>query len=343
MAAANGFPMPQGIEIDEATATAIYAKFTAAPFQTGFGHTLGNSLRRVLLSSLEGAAISSVRIDGVPHEYSSIDGVIEDVVEIILNLKKIRLNLHSDQCKTLEIRADKKGPVTGADIITDGTVEVLNPEQVICNLDKAMPFRAEIEIAKGKGYVPAEKNKSLNQPLGMIPVDCLFSPVTRVNYHVGDARIGDETEMDKLTLEIWTDGRIAPEEALESAATILKEHLRPFLGTQIDEEDVMSQMDEDDMRMYKILSQDVEVLDLSVRAMNCLNNAGIRLIYELSTKTESRMLKYRNFGRKSLDEIKEKLEALGEELSLGLSFNENLIAALDAELERVNNAEKEEE
>lgn len=343
MAAANGFPMPQGIEIDEATATATYAKFTAAPFQNGFGHTLGNSLRRVLLSSLEGAAISSVRIDGVPHEYSSVDGIVEDVVEIILNLKKVRLNLHSDQSKTLEIRADKKGPVTGADIITDGTVEVLNPDQVICTLDKNMPFRAEIEIAKGKGYVPAEKNKGQNQPLGMIPVDCLFSPVTRVNYHVGDARVGDETEMDKLTLEIWTDGRINPEDALENAAMIMKEHLRPFLGSQIDEEDVMSQMDDEDMRFYKILSQDVEALDLSVRAMNCLNNAGIKLIYELCTKTESRMLKYRNFGRKSLDEIKEKLEGLGEELSLGMTFNENLIAALDTELERVKSADKEEE
>ena len=206
-----------------------------------------------------------------------------------------------------------------------------------------MPFRAEIEIAKGKGYVPAEKNKTTNQPLGMIPVDCLFSPVTRVNYHVGDARVGDETEMDKLTLEIWTDGRVSPEEALENAATLLKEHLRPFLGSQVDEEDVMSQMNEEDLRMYKILSQDVEALDLSVRAMNCLNNAGIKLIYELCTKTESRMLKYRNFGRKSLDEIKEKLEGMGEALSLGMTFNENLIAALDTELERVKSADKEEE
>jgi len=339
MAAASGFPMPQALVMDENTATDKYAKFTAAPFQSGFGHTLGNSLRRVLLSSLEGAAISSVRIDGVAHEFASIDGVIEDVTEIILNLKQIRLLLHGDIPKTLEIRNDKAGLVTGANIITDGTVEVLNPEQKICTLDKDIPFRAEITIAKGKGYVPAENNKLPNQPIGVIPIDCLFSPVTRVRYKVGAARVGEETEMDSLILEIWTDGRVAPLDAVENAAKIMKDHLRPFLGGQAGEEDSLSQFSDEEMKQYKILSQDVEILDLSVRAMNCLNNANIKILGELCTKTESRMLKYRNFGKKSLDEIKEKLEKLG--FSLGMSFSEALVTALEKEAERVKAQDEE--
>ncbi len=332
MTAASGFPMPQSIRIEEETATDRYAKFIAAPFQSGFGHTLGNSLRRVLLSSLEGAAISAVRIDGASHEFASLPNVVEDVTEIVLNLKRVRLNLHSDQSKTLEIKKDKAGPVTAGDIVVDGTVEVLNPEQVICTIDKDIPFRAEIDVIKGKGYMPAEKQLTPKVE-GTIPIDCMFSPVTRVNYHVGAARVGEETEMDGLQLEIWTDGRVKPQDALESAAKILKDHLQPFLGGQADEEDVLSSMSDEELKMYKVLSQDVEVLDLSVRAMNCLNNANIKIIGELCTKTESRMLKYRNFGKKSLDEIKEKIEALG--LSLGMTFSENLLNALEAEAERL--------
>ena len=332
MTAASGFPMPQTIRIEEETATDRYAKFIAAPFQSGFGHTLGNSLRRVLLSSLEGAAISAVRIDGASHEFASLPNVVEDVTEIVLNLKRVRLNLHSDQSKTLEIKKDKAGQVTAGDIVVDGTVEVLNPEQIICTVDKDIPFRAEIDVIKGKGYMPAEKQLAPKVE-GTIPIDCMFSPVTRVNYHVGAARVGEETEMDGLQLEIWTDGRVKPQDALESAAKILKDHLQPFLGGQADEEDVLSSMSDEELKMYKVLSQDVEVLDLSVRAMNCLNNANIKIIGELCTKTESRMLKYRNFGKKSLDEIKEKIEALG--LSLGMTFSENLLNALEAEAERL--------
>jgi DNA-directed RNA polymerase subunit alpha len=339
MTAASGFPMPQSIIVEEETATNSYAKFIAAPFQSGFGHTLGNSLRRVLLSSLEGAAISAVRIDGAFHEFSSLPNIVEDVTEIVLNLKEVRLNLHSDQAKTLEIKKDKAGPVTAGDIVSDGTIEILNPEQVICTLDKDIPFRAEVDVIKGKGYLPAEKNQTL-KAVGTIPIDCLFSPVTRVNYHVGAARVGEETEMDSLELEIWTDGRINPQDALEAAAGILKDHLRPFLGGQADEEDVLAKMTEEELKMFKLLSQDVEVLDLSVRAMNCLNNASIKLIGELCTKSESRMLKYRNFGKKSLDEIKEKIESLG--LELGMAFSETLESALDAESDRVR-AEAEEE
>ncbi len=226
----NRFPMPKSIVVDEATMTDTYAKFLAQPFQRGYGHTLGNSLRRVLLSSLEGAAICSVRIDGVKHEFGSLENVVEDVTEIVLNLKNVRLNLHAEGPKLLEIRKDKAGPVTAANIICDSTVEVLNPDQLICTLDKAFPFRAEIEVITGKGYLPAEKNTAARS-IGTIPVDCLFSPVTWVNYQVGAARVGEETEMDSLTLEIWTDGRISPRNALEEAARILRDHLQPFLGT----------------------------------------------------------------------------------------------------------------
>ncbi|MBR7139664.1 MAG: DNA-directed RNA polymerase subunit alpha [Lentisphaeria bacterium] len=328
--------MPKSIVVDEATMTDTYAKFLAQPFQRGYGHTLGNSLRRVLLSSLEGAAICSVRIDGVKHEFGSLENVVEDVTEIVLNLKNVRLNLHAEGPKLLEIRKDKAGPVTAANIICDSTVEVLNPDQLICTLDKAFPFRAEIEVITGKGYLPAEKNTAARS-IGTIPVDCLFSPVTWVNYQVGAARVGEETEMDSLTLEIWTDGRISPRNALEEAARILRDHLQPFLGTQVVPQDV--KLSDEENRLFKLLSHDIESLDLSVRAMNCLNSANIKLLYELCTKTEGRMLKFRNFGHKSLEEIKEKIEKLG--LELGMVLSDRLVAALDAEAASVR-AESEE-
>ena len=328
MSSASGFPMPKSIV--EETMTDTYAKFIAQPFQSGYGHTLGNSLRRVLLSSLEGAAISSVRIDGAKHEFDSLANVVEDITEIVLNLKCVKLNMHVDGPKTLEIRSDKAGPVTAGDIVHDNSVDVLNPEQIICTLDKAIPFRAEIEVISGKGYLPAEKNTA-PRPIGTIPVDCLFSPVTQVNYQVYAARVGEETEMDGLEIEIWTDGRISPRNALEEAARILRDHLQPFLGTQVVETDVI--LTDEEKRLFKLLSQSVDVLDLSVRAMNCLNSANIKLVSELCTKTESRMLKYRNFGRKSLDEIKEKIEKIG--LALGMSLSDRLMAALDAESARV--------
>jgi len=338
MTTAIGFPMPKSLVIDEETATSTYTKFIAAPFQSGFGQTLGNSLRRVLLSSLEGAAICAVRIDGIKHEFDTLNHVVEDITEIVLNLKCVRLNLLSDSMKTLEIKKDKAGVVTAADIVSDGSVEILNPDQVICTLDKAIPFRAEIDVIRGKGYLPAEKS-NIARVIGTIPVDCIFSPVTRVNYSVGAARVGEETEMDSLEIEIWTDGRIAPQDALESAARILKDHLVPFLGGQVAEKDVMSMLTAEELKQYRLISQDVEVLDLSVRAMNCLNSANIRLVGELCNKSESRMLKYRNFGKKSLDEIKEKIEKLG--LGLGMTFSDAVTAALEAESAKIR-AEKEE-
>ncbi len=330
------FPMPKSIVVDEKTMTDTYAKFVAQPFQRGYGHTLGNSLRRVLLSSLEGAAICSVRIDGVKHEFGSLENVVEDVTEIVLNLKKVRLNLHAEGPKLLEIRKDKAGPVTAANIICDSTVEVLNPDQLICTLDKAFPFRAEIEVITGKGYLPAEKNTTA-RTIGTIPVDCLFSPVTWVNYQVGAARVGEETEMDSLTIEIYTDGRISPRNALEEAARILRDHLQPFLGTQVVPQDV--KLSEEETRLFRLLSHDIDSLDLSVRAMNCLNSANVRLLYELCTKTEAKMLKFRNFGHKTLEEIKEKIEKLG--LELGMVLSDRLLAALDAEAASIR-AESEE-
>ena len=330
------FPMPKSIVVDEATMTDTYAKFLAQPFQRGYGHTLGNSLRRVLLSSLEGAAICSVRIDGVKHEFGSLENVVEDVTEIVLNLKKVRLNLHGESPKLLEIRKDKAGPVTAANIICDSTVEVLNPDQLICTLDKAFPFRAEIEVMTGKGYLPAEKNTAA-RTIGTIPVDCLFSPVTWVNYQVGAARVGEETEMDSLTIEIWTDGRISPRNALEEAARILRDHLQPFLGTQVVPQDV--KLSEEENKLFRLLSRDIESLDLSVRSMNCLSSANIKLLYELCTKSESRLLTFRNFGHKSLDEIKEKIKGLG--LVLDMQLSDRLVAALDAEAASVR-AESEE-
>lgn len=336
MAAASVFPMPQTLVMDESTATNKYAKFTAQPFQSGFGHTIGNSLRRVLLSSLEGAAISAVRIDGVSHEFATIPCVVEDVTEIVLNLKRVKLNLHGEAPKLLEIKKNKAGEVTAADIVCDGTVEVLNPEQVICTLDKDVPFRAEIEVSKGRGWVPAEKNKRPDHPQGTIVIDSLFSPVTHVRYQVGAARVGEETEMDSLVMEIYTDGRISAKDAIEKAAKILKDHLRPFMGSQASDDDTLSTISDEDQKLFKILSQNVEVLDLSVRAMNCLNNANIKTLGELCIRTENRMLKFRNFGKKSLDEIKEKLH--GMNLSLGMTFSEELVNAIQAEADRVNNA-----
>ena len=224
MSSSIGFPMPKSIGVDEATETPTYAKFTAQPFQRGFGHTLGNSLRRVLLSSLDGTAICSVRIDDAKHEFDSLENVVEDVTEIVLNLKCVKLNLFSAGPKTLEITKDKAGPVTAGDIVCDSTVEVLNPEQIICTLDKDKKFHAVIEVMTGRGYLPAEESTA-SRTIGTIPVDCIFSPVTHVNYQVGAARVGEETEMDSLELEIWTDGRITPRNALEEAARILRDHL----------------------------------------------------------------------------------------------------------------------
>lgn len=322
------FELPSKLVKDEATATSTYAKFTAEPFEAGYGHTVGNSLRRVLLSSIEGSAISSVKIEGVQHEFQSIDGVVEDVCDIVLNLKKVLIVSQKREPFTLQIKVNREGAVTAADIQADANVTIVNPDQVICTLDRARPFQAEIEIKTGRGYCPGENNKKEEQAIGVIPIDSLFSPVRLVKYAVEATRVGQITDYDKLVVEIWTDGRIDPDSALKQSASILKHHLDVFdrVTDQVFEFDSQqSEVSEEQNKLRKLLNMSVNEIELSVRAANCLNNANITTVGELAMKTEQEMLKYRNFGKKSLNEIKDKLEQLG--LSLGMKFDERLLDA----------------
>ena len=313
------FELPKRLVKDEGSATSTYAKYVAEPFETGFGHTVGNALRRVLLSSIEGAAISSIRIEGVDHEFQSIDGVVEDVTDIVLNLKKIKIKSSLRENKRLMIDVDKQGTVTAADIQPDADIQIVNPEQVICTLDTKRRFVAEVEISCGRGWRP-------DQPIGVIAIDSLFSPIELVKYSVDATRVGQMTDFDKLTLEIWTDGRITPDEALKDAAVILKHHIDVFdkvNDQEIEFETVGKEVSEEQNRLRKLLNMSVNEIELSVRAANCLNNANITTVGELAMKSEQEMLKYRNFGKKSLNEIKGKLEQLG--LSLGMKIDERLI------------------
>ncbi|MGJ3243188.1 MAG: DNA-directed RNA polymerase subunit alpha [Opitutales bacterium] len=320
------FELPKRLIKDEETASDTYAKFTAEPFETGYGHTMGNSLRRVLLSSIEGAAISSVRIDGVDHEFQAIDGVIEDVTDIVLNLKKVLLIAHKREPVTMTIDVEKEGAITAADIQEDANIQVINPDQVICHLDAKKRFFAELEVRVGRGYCPGEENKKEDQPIGVIAIDSLFSPVTLVKYEVESTRVGQMTDYDKLILEVWTDGRITADEALKQSAAILKHHLDVFdevSAEEVEFESESKEISEEQNRLRKLLNMSVNEIELSVRAANCLNNANITTVGELSMKSEQEMLKYRNFGKKSLNEIKAKLEQLG--LSLGMKIDERLL------------------
>ncbi len=320
------FELPKRLTKIEENATDTYAMFVAEPFETGYGHTIGNSLRRVLLSSIEGAAISSVKIDGVQHEFQAVEGIVEDVTDIVLNLKRILIVSHSKEPVNLIISADKEGQVTAGDIQEDANIEILNPEQVICTLDTKKPFRAEIEIKVGRGYCTGEENKKEDQPIGVIPIDSLFSPVRLVKYTVENTRVGQMTDYDKLILEISTDGRVTPDDALKQTASILRHHLDVFEDVseeEIEFESETSEVSEEQNRLRKLLNMSVNEIELSVRAANCLNNANITTVGELSMKNEQEMLKYRNFGKKSLNEIKDKLEQLG--LSLGMKIDERLL------------------
>ncbi len=320
------FELPNKLTKVEEGATPTYAKFIAEPFEAGYGHTIGNSLRRVLLSSIEGAAISSIKIDGVNHEFQSIDNVVEDVTDIVLNLKKILIVSHKREPLSLLIKASKAGKVTAADIQADANITIINPDQLICTLDSKRSFEAEIEIKTGRGYCPGESNKKEEQAIGVIPIDSLFSPVRLVKYTVENTRVGQITDYDKLVLEVWTDGRITPDDALKQSASILKHHLDVFdrVSEEVFEFDSQqSEVSEEQNKLRKLLNMSVNEIELSVRAANCLNNANITTVGELAMKTEQEMLKYRNFGKKSLNEIKEKLEALG--LSLGMKFDERLL------------------
>ncbi len=318
--------MPKRLQKDEATATETYAKFVADPFETGYGHTVGNSLRRVLLSSLEGAAITSMKVDGAMHEFATIEGVVEDVTDIVLNLKKIKFKAHTRDTQTLLLSANKEGAVTAADIQLNQNVELVNPDQPICTLDKKKKFEMELELKIGRGFCPSDENKKPGQPIGVIAIDSLFSPVTRVRYAVEAARVGNRTDYDRLILEIWTDGRISPDDALTQASAILAHHLDVFVGydkNAVEFEEAESKQDDEKAKLKKLLNMSVNEIELSVRAANCLNNANITTVGQLAMKTEQEMLKYRNFGKKSLNEIKDKLQALG--LSLGMNFEAGLL------------------
>ena len=324
--------MPKRLTKEESTATETYAKFVAEPFETGYGHTIGNSIRRVLLSSLEGAAITSVKIDGAMHEFTTVDGVVEDVTEIVLNLKKILFKAQAREPQTLLLSVNKEGEVTAGDIELQQNLELVNPKQHICTLDKKKKFEMELEVKVGRGFCPGDENKKPGQAIGVIAIDSLFSPVTRVRYNVESARVGQRTDYDRLIVEIWTDGRISPDDALTQASAILQHHLDVFVGydkNAIEFEEVVDKQDEEKTKLKKLLGMSVNEIELSVRAANCLNNANITTVGQLAMKTEAEMLKYRNFGKKSLNEIKEKLSTLG--LSLGMTFDPETLEILSKE------------
>lgn len=329
MPGTTGFEMPQAFTVDQSTATGTYARVISEPWEKGFGHTIGNALRRVLLSSMEGVAVSSIRIEGVKHEFATIPDVMEDVTEIVLNVKRLRLACHGEVPRTLELLADKAGPVTAAAVKEDGVTEVLNPDLLICTLDRDRPLRIEIEIDRGRGYRPGDENKREDHPIGVIPVDCLFSPIERVRYDVQACRVGQRTDYDRLELEVWTDGRIEPCAAVKHAALILREHLAVF-GDSSDDDGGIQISDAEDKELLEKLCRSVNELELSVRAENCLNNAQIRVIGQLVQKVDGEMLKYRNFGKKSLEEIKAKLAAM--DLSLGMTLSDEMRGALDQHL-----------
>ena len=320
------FEMPKRLQKEDSSVTPTYAKFVADPFETGYGHTIGNSLRRVLLSSLEGAAITSLKVDGAMHEFATIDGVVEDVTDIVLNLKKVKFKAHTRDEQVLLLSANKEGVITAADIQVNQNVELVNPEQHICTLDKKKKFEMELTVKIGRGFLTGDENKKAGQAIGVIAIDTLFSPVTRVRYAVEAARVGNRTDYDRLVLEIWTDGRITPDDALTQASAIMAHHLDVFVGydkNAIEFEQAADKQDDEKAKLKKLLNMSVNEIELSVRAANCLNNANITTVGQLAMKSEQEMLKYRNFGKKSLNEIKDKLTQLG--LALVMNFDAGLI------------------
>lgn len=307
---------PKRVEIDEKNLTPVYGKFEVRPLERGYGLTIGNSLRRILLSSLSGAAITSIRVEGVLHEFSTIPDVTEDVTDIVLNLKEIRFKMNSGDIKTLRIEKEGPGEVTAKDILTDGTVDILTPDQHIATLGKGAKFNIMVTIKRGRGYVPAEQNKSPEDPIGSIALDAFFSPVRKVNYNVTHARVGQVTDYDALTLEVWTDGSVSPRDAVGVGSKILKDQLQVFINFDEAVEEPVVQEQAVEKTVNENLYKTVDELELSVRSANCLKNADIHLIGELVQRTEPEMLKTKNFGRKSLNEIKEILTQMG--LHLGM-------------------------
>ena len=327
----GAFERPNRLKKEEETATETYAKFVAEPFEIGYAHTIGNSMRRVLLSSLEGAAITSLKVDGAQHEFAAIEGVVEDMAEIILNLKQVKFKIHETRDpQVLLLSVNKSGAVTAADIELNHNVELVNPDQHICTLDKKKKFLMELTVQVGRGFLTGDDNKTTNQPIGVIAIDSIFSPVTRVRYDVGNARVGQRTDYDSLAWEIWTDGRITPDDAVNQASQVLMHQLEVFVNYDkdaIEFEEEKENQTEEQSELKRLLAMSVNEIELSVRAANCLNNANITSVGQLATKSEADMLKYRNFGKKSLNEIKDKLVELG--LGLGMTFDESVLDPAD--------------
>ena len=309
---------PKRVDVDEVTRTRCYGEFTIQPLERGYGVTLGNALRRVLLSSIQGSAIVSIKIDGVLHEFSTVPNVKEDVTDIILNLKGVRFKLGQADTKVVHINVERAGAITAGDIITDGIIEVLNKDHHIASMSGGGSFKAELVVKMGKGYNPAKKELDADQPEGTINVDAIYSPINKVNYVVSHARVGQITDYDKLVLEVWTDGSLSPEDAIAYSAKILKQQLDVFVNFEEVDEEIKPEAEEEKGNIDEVLLRHVEDLELSVRSANCLKNAGINSIGELVQKTEPEMLKTKNFGRKSLSEIKDILTEYG--LTFGMKL-----------------------
>lgn len=309
--------MPK-IEVVEISEDQTYGKFVVEPLERGYGTTLGNSLRRIMLSSLPGAAVTSVQIEGILHEFDNIEGIKEDITEIILNIKDLSIRVHGNESKTLRIESEGEGVVTAGDVIADADVEILNPDMHIATMASGARLNLEMNVSQGRGYVTAENNKTPSMPIGVIPVDSIFTPVKKVSYTVGNTRVGQMTDYDKLTLEVHTDGSIQPDEALSISAKVMTEHLNLFihLTDHVSNVEIMVQKEDDEKE--KVLEMTIEELDLSVRSYNCLKRAGINTVEELTQKNEEEMMKVRNLGKKSLEEVQKKLNALG----LGLKTRE---------------------
>jgi DNA-directed RNA polymerase subunit alpha len=312
----KGFQRPNRLEVDEESGN--YGRFTAQPLERGWGTTVGNALRRVLLSSIEGAAITAVKIDGVEHEFTAMTGVVEDVTDVILNLKSLAIRMHDDGPRTLVLDAKTKGVVTADAFEDDAQVEILNPDAPVATLADGGRLRLEATVTKGRGYVPADRNFDPEAPIGTIPLDSAHSPVRRVNYHVEAARVGQATDYDKLVLEVWTNGTLTPRDAVGLAAVLVREHLAIFVNLETDEGAAATGPEIPQSELDALLDTNVEELELSVRSANCLKNAGIRTLRELVQKTEKEMLETKNFGRKSLNEIKEILREKG--LAFGMKL-----------------------
>jgi len=310
---------PKTLDVEKETLSATYGKFACDPLERGFGTTLGNSIRRVLLSSLQGAAITAIKIDGVVHEFQTLPDVVEDVTDIVLNLKEVLIKMEDSKPKVIRLDKDGEGKVTAGDITTVDGVTILNPNQHIATLSRGGKLHMELMVQMGRGYVSAERNKSANMSVGTIPIDALFAPIKKVNYTVTHARVGQQTDYDKLTLELWTDGSVRPEDAVAFAAKILKDQLSIFINFEETEEPIEETVSEEAAKLNENLDKSVDELELSVRSANCLQNANIRYIGELVQKTEAEMLKTKNFGRKSLKEIKEILAEMG--LTLGMKLD----------------------